>query len=136
MKKLLLIMMVCLITHTIYAQEDSKIEKVRPITNVEVSRKVVVMSIEDKSYSDVVVNIQALAYNPWLENPFRVKVVVTDSIGKIIYKRKFKNTCLYILRNGQIQVGKPNFNKMVLLSPIAGESLYGIIKEKEGVYYW
>lgn len=136
MKKLFLIMMVCLTAHTIYAQEDSNIETAKPITNVEVTRKVSIMSIEDKIYRNVVVNIQSFAPDYLISSLYRVKVVVTDSIGKTIYKKRFKDTFLYIFKSGQIQVAKPSFNKIVISAPIAGESIYGIIKEKEGVYYW
>ena len=112
-------------------------ETARPVTpteNVEISRKVYLLDIEGKDYHDVTVNIESLSPNPLVSDKYRVKVLVTDSDGKKIYKNKFKDCYLYIFSNGQIQIGKPRLNKVVLGEPIMGKSGYGIIREKEGVF--
>ena len=62
----------------------------------------------------------------------KYKYVATDKNGKKIYKKTFKNCYLYIFTNGQVQVGKPKFNQVIISK--AGERWFGEIKEKEGIW--
>ena len=68
----------------------------------------------------------------FITDKYKVKVTVQDKNGKKIYKKTFKNCYLYIFSNGQVQVGQPKFNQIVISR--AGERWFGEIKEKEGVW--
>ncbi len=135
MKKILFLFMLILSCQlSLYAQENKVAESVMPTNNAEINRKVYLLDIEGKDYHDVTVNIESLSPNPLVSDRYRVKVLVTDSVGKKIYKKKFKDCYLYIYSNGQIQIGKPRFNMIVLYPPVSGQSVIGIIREKEGVF--
>ena len=59
--------------------------------------------------------------------------VMPISLRKALQVEKtFKNCYLYIFSNGQVQVGQPKFNQIVISR--AGERWFGEIKEKEGVW--
>ena len=115
-------------------EEKKEVESVKPTDNVEIIRKVYALDIEGKIYKNVTVKIKSLSPEVWVSDHYRVKVLVTDSIGKKIYKKTFKDSYLYIFSKGQIQVGKPHFNMIVIDKPLLGESFMGIIREKEGVF--
>jgi hypothetical protein len=59
-------------------------------------------------------------------------VTVKDKKGKKIYKKDFIRSYLYIFNNGQIQIGKPKFNQIVIKRD--NDYWYGEINEKEGIY--
>lgn len=65
---------------------------------------------------------------------YKVKVKVVDKNGKSIYKKTLKNVFLYVFSNGQIQVGKKNFDQIVVQKSKSTDENIGIIREKEGVY--
>jgi len=52
----------------------------------------------------------------------------------IVYKKTLKNVFLYVFSNGQIQVGKKNFDQIVVQKSKSTDENIGIIREKEGVY--
>ena len=64
----------------------------------------------------------------------KVSIRVRNTDGKTIYKKKFKNSNLYIFRSGQIQIGQKNFNKVIISKSPYDNTFVGIIREKEGVY--
>lgn len=65
----------------------------------------------------------------------KVTIIQFYGNGKTVYKKKFKNSYLYIFRNGQIQVGRPNFDKLAISPSKEHDGTYvGVIKEKEEVY--
>ena len=70
----------------------------------------------------------------FITNKYKVKVKVVDENGKSIYKKTLKNAFLYVFSNGQIQVGKPNFNQILITESELTDDNIGIIREKEGVY--
>lgn len=49
-------------------------------------------------------------------------------------KKTLKNVFLYLFSNGQIQVGRKNFDQIVVSQSKATDETIGIIREKEGVY--
>ena len=51
-----------------------------------------------------------------------------------LYTKDFKNVFLYVFSNGQIQVGKKNFDQIVVSKSKTTDENIGIIREKEGVY--
>ncbi len=116
-------------------------EKASPMQNAELIRKVLSLDIEGKLYTDVVVAIKSISIiSPNLisgsfSEKYRVKVKVMDSDGKTVWNKTLKNVYLYVFSNGQIQVGKPNFDKLVIYSDKRDNKYEkGIIREKEGVY--
>ena len=70
----------------------------------------------------------------FITNKYKVKVKVVDENGKSIYKKTLKNAFLYVFSNEQIQVGKPNFNQILITESELTDDNIGIIREKEGVY--
>ena len=52
----------------------------------------------------------------------------------MLYKKTLKNVFLYVFSNGQIQVGKKNFDQIVVSKSKSTDENIGIIREKEGVY--
>ena len=109
-------------------------ETSKPSTNTEVVRKVAVMDIEGKFYLNVTVTIKSVSPDYFLTDKYKVKVSITDSDGHKIYKKTFKNSFLYIFSDGQIQVGKPKFNRLFISKSETSGSYIGVIREKEGVY--
>lgn len=133
MKRIILFMLVILSIIPGYAQDDDK-EKSRPSFDTEIVRRCSFLNIEGKSYSDVVVTLKSISpyNNNNLTDKYKVKVKVTDENGKKIYKKTFSNSYLYIFSNGQIQVGKPKFNQILIQKALT--SWFGEINEKEGVW--
>ncbi len=70
----------------------------------------------------------------FISDKYKVKVKVVDKNGKSIYKKTLKNVFLYVFSNGQIQVGKKNFDQIVVQKSKSTDENIGIIREKEGVY--
>ncbi len=110
-------------------------EKASPMQNAELIRKVLSLDIEGKLYTDVVVAIKSISPDHFFSEKYRVKVKVMDSDGKTVWNKTMKNVYLYVFSNGQVQVGKPNFDKLVIYSDKRDNKYEkGIIREKEGVY--
>lgn len=122
MKKMLLFLVSIFFSVSVCAEEVS------PTFNVEIERKVSYIDIEGEMYYDCVVAIRASSATVSV-----VSVQIKDKNGKRIYVRKFKGSYLYIFSSGQIQIGKPRFDKVVIYSRPYG-SYVGKIREKEGVY--
>lgn len=70
----------------------------------------------------------------FISDKYKVKVKVVDKNGKSIYKKTLKNVFIYVFSNGQIQVGKKNFDQIVVQKSKSTDENIGIIREKEGVY--
>ncbi len=114
-----------------FAQEP---ESARPLTDTEVVRRVAIMDIEGEMFEDVIVTMKSTSPDYFITDKYKVKVTITDSNGKKIWKRTLKNVFLYVFSNGQVQVGKRNFDQILIQkSSITGDFL-GRIREKEGIY--
>lgn len=114
-----------------YAQEP---ETTRPLTNTEVVRKVVLMDIEGEIYDSVVVTMKSISPDFIINDKYKVKVTVVDEKGKKIWKKTLKNVFLYVFSNGQVQVGKLNFDQIVIRRSSLTGDFIGIVREKEGVF--
>lgn len=114
-----------------FAQSDEP-EKSSPSTDTEIVRRCSFMDIDGEYYDDVIVTMKSTSPDLFITDKYKVKVTVQDKKGKKIYKKTFKNCYLYIFSNGQVQVGRPKFNQIVISR--VGERWYGEIKEKVGVY--
>ena len=103
--------------------------------NAELIRKVLFLDIEGKVYTDVVVTIKSISPDGFFSDKYRVKVKVTDSNGKIVWNKTMKNAYLYVFSSGQVQIGRPKFDKLIIYSDKRFNKYEkGIIREKEGVY--
>lgn len=130
MKKFLLLFAVLLtFTVNICAQETAK-----PLTDQEVVRRVAIMDIEGRTYENVVVSLKSTSPDYFTTDKFKVKVVITDSSGKKIWKKTLKNVFLYVFSSGQVQVGKRGFDQIVIQKSSYSGSFIGKIREKEGIY--
>ena len=130
MKKILLLFaMLLAFTLNVFAQEEAK-----PLIDQEVMRKVALIDIEGATYENVVVSMKSTSPDGIITDKYKVKVVITDSKGKKIWKKTLKNVFLYVFSNGQVQVGKRGFDQLVIQkSPYTGDFI-GEIREKEGIY--
>ena len=112
-----------------FAQEEQ--EKAKPTFGVKLERVVSIAFIEDKTYEDVTVEIDAASIDDIFHDG--VKITVKDINKKNIYKKRFSKSYLYGFSDNTLQVGKGN----VLTQVIIYKNSYGIwvmkLKEK-GIY--
>lgn len=128
--KLKILLTLILLNFTLFlsAQETTK-----PINDVEIERTLSIIDIEGKKYENVKVNLKSISPDYFISNIYRVKVNITTEEGKSVWKKTLKNVYLYVFSNGQVQVGKPNFDMIVLYKNDTG-IFTGKVREKEGVY--
>ena len=131
-RKLLLLLTMFLHVSLSFAQSEP--ETAKPLTDMEVVRNVAYLDIEGKIYEDVTMTFKSITPDYFISHRYRVKVKVVDKDGKSVYKKTLKNVFLYVFSSGQIQVGKRNFDQIVVKkSSLTGDNI-GVIREKEGVY--
>ena len=113
-------------------QDSNEAEESKPSFNTEILRHCEWLDVEGFIFKDVTVTIKSLNKTT-LDS--RVKIRVKNSKGKVIYKNTFRNDYLYIFSDGQIQVGIPKFNKLIIY-PYENEKgkWYGKIRWKEGIW--
>lgn len=129
-KKLFLLLIMLLNCSLTFAQKES--ETALPLTDMEIVRKVAYLDIEGKIYEDVIMTFKSITPDYFISDKYKVKVV--DKNRKTIYKNTLKNVFLYVFSSGQIQVGKKNFNQILIQKSTMTDNNIGIIREKEGVY--
>lgn len=132
MKKLVLFLVMLTISIVSFAQNSEK-ETTKPIFDTEIVRKVTVLDIEGKCYGNVIVTFKSNKPDFGWTDKNKVKVTVTDSSGKKLWNKTFKNSFLYVFSSGQIQVGKPNFDQIVIFKSLASGNWIGQVREKEGI---
>jgi hypothetical protein len=126
--KILLTFLIFYFSTSLFSQETST-----PMTDAEIERNVARLDIEGKEYENVKVTLKSISPDYFVSDIYKVKVTIVDSQGKQVWKKTLKNVFLYVFSDGQIQVGKPKFNKILIQKNVSG--LYtGKIREKEGVY--
>ena len=108
-------------------------ETTKPLTDTEIMRNVSSMDIEGKEYENVTVTLKSISPDYFFYDIFRVKVTIVDMEGNTVWKKTLKNVFLYVFSDGQIQVGKPNFDRILIKKNYSG-AFTGKIREKEGVY--
>jgi len=126
--RILLIFLFFNFTTSLFSQETAK-----PMTNTVIERNVSIMDIEGKEYENVKVTLKSISPDYFFSDLYKVKVTVVDMKGKVVWKKTLKNVYLYVFSSGQIQVGKPNFDKILIQKNYSG-TFIGIIREKEGIY--
>lgn len=114
--------------------QNSEPEKAKPMTDTEIVRKCAILDVEGKYYDNVTVTIKSNQPDFFFTDKYKVKVTVTDTSGSKVWNKTFKNAFLYVFPNGQIQVGKPNFDKLVITKSSPTGDWIGVVREKEGVY--
>ncbi len=114
-----------------YAQET---ETVRPLTDTEVVRKVAIMDVEGKIFTNVEVSMKCVSPDYFLTDIYKVKVNIKDAEGKTLWKKTFKNVYLFVFSEGQVQVGKQNFNQLLIQKSSYTDDFLGKIREKEGIF--
>jgi len=127
--RILLVFLFFNFTTSLFSQETTK-----PLTDSEIERNVSIMDIEGKEYENVKVTLKSISPDYFISDKYRVKVTIVDVSGKIIWKKNLKNVYLYVFSSGQIQVGKPNFDKIVIYKNDYSGTFRGKLREKEGVY--
>lgn len=127
-KGFFLIFLIFNFTTSLFSQETTK-----PLHDTEIMREVSIMDIEGKVYKNVKVTIKSISPDYYFSDKHKVKVTILDMDGIKILKKTLKNAFLYVFSNGQIQVGQPNFNKILIQKNDSG-SFIGKIREKEGIY--
>ena len=137
MKKIIFLLLAIIQFFVGYAQSES--ETAKPSRGVEIQRRCAILYIEGKKYENATVELKSNDPDYIFTDKSHVNVKVTIKLPtgeqKVVYKKKIKDSNLYIFRNGQIQVGNPNFDKIVITPSSTTRGIYyGTINEKEGVY--
>lgn len=115
-----------------FAQKEP--ETVMPLTDMEVMRHVAYLDIEGQIYENVIMTFKSITPDYIITDKYKVKVKVINKDKKPIYKKTLKNVFLYIFSNGQLLVGRKNFDQIVVQKASTTEDYIGVIREKEGVY--
>lgn len=127
MKKVLLFLF-CFISCSI-DMISQELERAKPMFNAEIVRHLAILDIEGETYFDVEVTIKSnSALKP------KVKIFIKEKGGELIWKKTLKHSYLYVFSSGQVQVGRPNFDQILIHKSKNGISFVGKIREKEGVY--
>lgn len=69
---------------------QSEPETAKPLTDMEVVRKVAFLDIEGKYYEDVTMSFKSITPDYFISDKYKVKVKVVDKNGKSIYKKTLK----------------------------------------------
>ena len=135
MKKYLVTLFLALCATISFAQsQGDESEKARPMRDTKVVRNVTVIDIEGTLYEDVEVTMKSISADYFIFDKDRVKVTIRDKDGKKVWKKTFHNAYMYVFSSGQVQIGKPNFDQIVIFKSKFGNHYTGIIREEEGVY--
>lgn len=126
--RILLIFLLFNFTTSVFSQES-----VKPSTDIEIMRNVLIMDIEGKQFKDVKVTLKSISPDYVFSDKYKVKVTIVDKEGLNVWKKTLKNTFLYVYSEGQIMVGKNNFIKILIVKNVLG-SFNGMVREKEGIY--
>ncbi len=126
--RILIIFLFLNFTTSLFSQETTK-----PLTDSEIMRNVSRIDIEGKEYENVQVTLKSISPDYYFSDIYKVKVVIVNMEGKEVWKKTLKNVFLYVYSDGQIDVGKPNFVKILIHKN--GSGLFvGKIREREGIY--
>ena len=133
MKKVLLFLVMFMTCVVSFAQSNDS-EKIKPLLDTEIVRKCAFLDVEGKYYENVTVTLKSNQPDFIFTDKYKVKVTVTDASGSKVWNKTFKNAFLYVFSSGQIQVGKQNFDQLVISKSSSTGDWLGMVREKEGVY--
>ena len=126
MKKFLATLVLTLCCTLSFAQSEStEPEKTKPMRDTEIVRNVSVIDIEGNLHNNVEVTIKSISADYLIYDNDRVKVTIKNEKGKKVWKKTF---------HGQIQVGKTNFDQLIIFKSSTDNRYIGVIREKEGIY--
>lgn len=113
----------------VIGQINKNDEEVEPLFNVNIYRKCKVLDLDNKTFENVILDIKSTSID-------KVYITIKDSNGILVDKIKLKRSYLYIFRDGQIQIGLKNYNKVIIkkIDDPSNWNWIGIIREREGVY--
>ena len=133
MKKIISILLISLFS-VIYAfaQNSNGYEESKPHFGIKFQKTVESIRIEDKYYANAVVYLKSNTPDYQFVTKGSVKVTVTVN-DEVVYKKKMKDSYLYIFPSGKISVGKGNFSKLCLRR-FSDNKYRGVIDEKEGAF--
>ena len=135
MKKHLITLLLTFCCTLSFAQSQSKEpEKVKPMMDTEIVRNISIIDIEGIIYENVQATIKSISADYFVHDKARVKVTIKNEKGENIWKKTLKNAYMYVFSNGQIQVGKPNFDQLIISKSTTTNNYIGMIREKEGIY--
>ena len=89
-------LLVAMFLTSIFTFAQSEPETTKPLTDMEVMRKVAVLDIEGKTYENVTISFKSTTPDYFITDKYKVKVKVVDENGKSIYKKTLKNAFLYV----------------------------------------
>ncbi|MBQ8853078.1 MAG: hypothetical protein IJZ67_02095 [Alistipes sp.] len=135
MKRFITTILLALCSLSVFAQfNEEEPEKVKPMRDVTIVRNVSLIDIDGDIFYDVKVLIKSISADYIIHNEDRVKVEITDKNNKKIWKKTLRNAYLYVFSNGQVQIGKPNFNRIIIYKSLLNVGYIGTVREYEGVY--
>ena len=108
-------------------------ETAKPMSNAKITRKLSILDIEGTYYENVTATIKSNELYYDCMSP-KVKVTVTDDSNNKIWNKTFKNAYLYVFSNGQIQIGRKNFDQMIISKSSLSDKWIGTVREEEGIY--
>ena len=114
---------------TCFSQETSK-----PTLGAEIVRRLSTIDIEGKYYYSVVATLKSNSPDFVFTSTPKVKVIITDIRGTVLYKKTLKKAFLYLFSDGQIQIGRQKFIQFAIVRVDDSNEFVGRIREKEGVY--
>lgn len=129
MKKFFTVFLIALLSLCAYGQESAK-----PSFGVKIERDVDLALIEGKTYSNVIVEIDAASISDMFKEGVKITVKDGENPKKKIYKKRFSKSYLYGFSDGTIEVGKGNvLTQLTLFKSKDTGSWLMEIKEK-GIY--
>lgn len=131
MRVFVMLLMMFVASTMAFGQDEQ--ETAKPLTDMEVERKVSILDIEGKIYENATITFKSTSPDYFITDKYKVKVKAVDENGRQIYKKTLKNVFLYVFSNGQVQVGKNNFDQIVVMKSKEHDVYFGVIREKEGV---
>lgn len=127
MKKIILLSMLCLLCMGINADEP---ESVTPTLDFKITKRLAYLDFEGQIFTNTTVVIQSFSGVFALD---RVKVTIKNESGKNIYKKVLYGSHLYIFTSGQIQIGTPRFDQIIIGKDESGNWI-GKTRIDEGIY--
>ena len=112
-------------SHLNVDSQEEEPETSSPSYNTETIRIVSSLDVEGVVYKNVKVSFNS-------NNSSKVKVKILNVDGRVAWQKTFKNAYLYIFSSGQIQVGQPKFDKIIIHKDDSG-SYVGKIRKYEGI---
>ncbi|MCM1035474.1 MAG: hypothetical protein NC038_05635 [Paludibacter sp.] len=89
-KMVILLLIMSFMSSFVFAQSEP--ETAKPLTDMEVVRKVAILDIEGKYYEDVTMSFKSITPDYFISDKYKVKVKVVDRNGKSIMGQKMNCT--------------------------------------------